>query len=272
MSGNTKTQFSMRQGQGLGIATALALVLGLSACGGIGQTVTERQTVRAPQTTDRDVEAPDVFQVTGSGLWDGRPSLGGIWVAHAAARQPERVIIRNEDNGTSVIGALFRRERDNPGPPFQISSDAAAALEMLAGAPARLNVTALVREEVEVTPAAAAPLAAPETVLETPLDPAPAPGAAAAPAASVANAVAATATPQAATFVQLGTFTLEANANSAAEKMRSAGASPQVIPIAVQDRTTWRVIAGPATTEAERTALLDIAKAQGFADAFFVRG
>ena len=37
------------------------------------------------------VEAPDVFQVAEAGLWDGRPSLGGIWVAHPDVTQPERV-------------------------------------------------------------------------------------------------------------------------------------------------------------------------------------
>ena len=75
---------------------------------------------------ERDVEAPDVFQVTDRALWDGRPSLGGVWVAYPGNIQPERVIIRNEENGKFVIGALFKRERENPGPKIQLSSDAAA--------------------------------------------------------------------------------------------------------------------------------------------------
>ena len=102
---------------------------------------------------DRDIEAPQVFQVTDSALWDGRPSLGGVWVASPDAVDPERVILRNPANGQFVIGALFRRERLNPGPTLQISSDAAAALGILAGQPSKLNVTALRREEAE--PAAA---------------------------------------------------------------------------------------------------------------------
>ena len=92
------------------------------------------------------------FQSPKHGLWDGRPSLGGVWVAHPDVTDPERVIIRNQANGKFVIGALFRRERDNPGPRLQVSSDAAAALEMLAGAPSTLNVTALRREEVAEAP------------------------------------------------------------------------------------------------------------------------
>jgi rare lipoprotein A len=102
---------------------------------------------------DRDVEAPQVFQVTDSALWDGRPSLGGVWVASPDAVDPERVILRNPTNGKFVIGALFRRERLNPGPTLQISSDAAAALGILAGQPSKINVTALRREEADPAPA-----------------------------------------------------------------------------------------------------------------------
>ena len=88
---------------------------------------------RTTKLVERDVEAPDVFSVTDQGLWDGRPSLGGVWVAHPDVTDPERVIVRNEANGKFVIGALFRKERDLPGPKLQISSDAAAALGILAG-------------------------------------------------------------------------------------------------------------------------------------------
>ncbi len=33
---------------------------------------------RATRLVERDVEAPEVFQATDMGLWDGRPSLGGV--------------------------------------------------------------------------------------------------------------------------------------------------------------------------------------------------
>ncbi|MEL6915803.1 MAG: SPOR domain-containing protein [Pseudomonadota bacterium] len=110
------------------------------------------EVTRAAQSTtliERDVEAPEVFQVSEAGLWDGRPSLGGVWVAHPSVTEPERVIIRNDANGSFVIGALFRKERETPGPALQVSSDAAEALEILAGSPTVLEVTALRREEVE---------------------------------------------------------------------------------------------------------------------------
>lgn len=103
---------------------------------------------KSPLTlVERDVEAPDVFQVTDQGLWDGRPSLGGVWVAHASVKAPERVVIRNLATGKFVTGALFRREFDNPGPKIQVSSDAAEALGLLAGQPAKLAVVAVRREE-----------------------------------------------------------------------------------------------------------------------------
>jgi len=144
-------------GAGLRLGLVLTTAIGLSACDTLGITPGDSaEATRAGDATpatqtvqlvERDIEAPEVFQTTDQGLWDGRPSLGGVWVAHPDVTEPERVIIRNDENGTFVIGALFRRERDNPGPLFQVSSDAAAALEMLAGAPSRLQVTALRRED-----------------------------------------------------------------------------------------------------------------------------
>lgn len=139
----------------------LAAGLALSACeegtladkpAGGEEAAPVARSATSVRLVERDVEAPQVFQVTDQALWDGRPSLGGVWVASPDAVDPERVILRNESNGKFVIGALFRRERLNPGPELQISSDAAAALGILAGQPTALNVTALRREEVADAP------------------------------------------------------------------------------------------------------------------------
>jgi len=115
---------------------------------------------------ERDVEAPEVFQASESGLWDGRPSLGGVWVAHPDVTEPERALIRNTSNNKFVIGALFKPSVERSGPRFQVSSDAADALGMLAGQPVNLNVTALRREEVPTAPAAAPAPAAADTETE----------------------------------------------------------------------------------------------------------
>lgn len=257
---------------------------------------TETTSTTSTKLVERDVEAPDVFQVTEAGLWDGRPSLGGVWVAHPDVVEPERVIIRNSANGKFVIGALFRRERDIPGPRLQASSDAANALGMLAGAPVELNVTALRRETVENTPTSddtqAEELAALEAgteVTETALDPiagaaaaidAPAPTPVAAPAAAAATATAAAAAPAPAPkpisssldkpYVQIGIFSVEANANRTAGQMRNAGMVPTVLKEEINDKPFWRVVVGPAQTKSERSALLSEVKSTGFSDAYLV--
>ncbi|MFN4204245.1 MAG: SPOR domain-containing protein [Tabrizicola sp.] len=118
----------------------------------------------------RDVEAPEVFQATEKALWDGRPSLGGIWVAAPEVTNPERALIVNQATGQSVTGALFRRERENPGPRLQLSSDAAEALGILAGQPTEIRVIALRKEEVKASPAPAPATVAPPMATAKPGD------------------------------------------------------------------------------------------------------
>jgi len=135
------------------IGLVAIMLFGLTACEGFEgleflnkPAAEEELSAVAPvagDVTERDVEAPEIFSAQEPGLWDGRPSLGGVWVAYPGVKDPERVIIRNTENGQFVIGALFRRERENPGPKLQMSSDAALALGMLAGQPAEISVIAL---------------------------------------------------------------------------------------------------------------------------------
>ena len=241
---------------------------------------------RKGKVVERDVEAPEVFQVTEAGLWDGRPSLGGVWVAHPDVKEPERVIIRNAANDKFVVGALFRRERENPGPRLQVSSDAADALGMLAGQPMNLNVTALRREEVEEEPpmddVAEAELSAPSEVEATQLDPIAGAAAAIDAAESKPVEAAAAATPPPAPkpkpkassldkpFIQIGIFSVEKNANNTATAMRQAGMIPTVKKQSINGKPFWRVLVGPANTSADRAALLKKIKASGFTDAYFV--
>ncbi len=236
-------------------------------------------TATAGQTTtrvERDVEAPEIFQTTEAGLWDGRPSLGGVWVAHPDVNEPQRVLVRNEVNGKIVIGALFRRERDLPGPRLQVSSDAAEALGMLAGQPAALNVTALKRE-AEAPPPAADPAAeaaipAPMGVETSALDDAPAVSAAPRPRpgadAEAPAAVAGSSLDK--PFIQIGIFNVERNASNAAIALRQNGMIPTVLQQSSSGRKFWRVIVGPATSAAERAALLAKIKELGYADSYFV--
>ena len=257
---------------------------------------------------ERDVEAPDLFALTDKALWDGRPSLGGVWVAHASVKDPERVVIRNAANGKSVVGALFRREVETPGPSLQLSSDAAEALGLLAGQPAVVAVVALKRIEapapVAVAEAAPAATTAPPTTDTAPaaaaagktkkpkdapaiaqkkLDPVAVTAAAAIDKATkggktkpaVAPAPAAPATQPTLpagtlkrAFVQIGIFSVEANAQKAAAQMQKAGMTAAVKADQSQGKSFWRVIVGPAATEADRNALAAKVKALGYPDAY----
>lgn len=272
----------------------LVLAAGLAACSedgqfgfaALGEAPGDDGLVSRAQTTElveRDVEAPDVFQVTEAGLWDGRPSLGGVWVAHPDVAEPERVIIRNTETGAFVIGALFRRERENPGPELQVSSDAAEALEMLAGAPAPLNVTALRREpvEAEAPPEPTTDFDAPEEIAATPIDDPIAEAEAtiaeieaaesAAPEVTPASAAVAPASNLDRAFIQIGIFSVEANAANSATAMRTAGLPADVVRQESQGSVFWRVIVGPAASEAQRAQYLETVKDRGFTDAYFVR-
>lgn len=250
------------------------------------------------EVIERDVEAPEVFSSNEAGLWDGRPSLGGVWVAHPDVTEPERVIIRNQSNGQFVVGALFRRERDIPGPRLQMSSDAAEALGILAGAPTDLEVVALRKETVEVAPPISEEevIAEPAEITETSLDPIAAAGAAidAAEPTPVETAAAATASTETAViepaalpqsnlpqsvapasslskpFIQIGIFSEEANADRAAKQMRSAGLIPTVKEQELSGKPFWRVVVGPATSASEQASLLSTIKDEGFSDAYAV--
>ncbi|MEH6738273.1 MAG: SPOR domain-containing protein [Sulfitobacter sp.] len=239
-----------------------------------GANASSQATTPTGPTIERDVEAPEVFSVTDQGLWDGRPSLGGVWVAHPDVNEPERVIIRNQSNGKFVVGALFRRERDIPGPSLQISSDAAAALGILAGAPTKLNVTALRKVEEPVSGAAPEATqttvdAAPE-VNSAPLDPVTAAAGAAIETAAPSPIVPTQSSNLSKPFIQIGIFSIEANANRAAKQMRGAGLSPTVKQSQINGKTFWRVVVGPAATSSERAKILSTIKSEGFTDAYAV--
>jgi cell division septation protein DedD len=330
---------------GLGIA----LVLSLSGClNGTGLGTGAESGPRLGQAVERDVEAPNVFSKRDQGLWDGRPSLGGVWVAHPDVRAPERVLIRNTANGRETIGALFKRERLNPGPVFQVSADAATAIGMLAGAPTGIEVIALRTEEIrpaeepatvetiaaapatetppaaQSTPPAPNPGSAPAALAAAPsegviplpeadpVEPAPRqgffarlfgrggqaaaadqietavldaePSAAAIPsgptpmptpiaAAAPVTAPAPTAAPStiAQPFIQLGIFSVEANANRAQKLASDAGLTARVVRGQSQSNTFWRVVVGPAADAAESRAQLAKVKSLGFNDAYTVR-
>ncbi len=279
------------------------------AAGGTAQPATSVRLV------DHDVEAPEVFQTEAKALWDGRPSLGGVWVASADAKNPERVIMRNPANGKFVIGGLFQRDATLPGPKLQLSSDAADALGLLAGQPSIISVTALRREEAQAAaPDASKPLldaneavaAAPQTgavpkaaskaealatetaaldAANNPTAPTAKPGSkpslptqpvakpkaepktkpAAQPATeAAAQAVAPTASGSGA-LIQIGIFSIEANAKRASDLLSKAGIQVNTTKESSHGKELWSVtVRGDA-------ALLGQIKAAGFKDAYVLK-
>ena len=241
------------------------LIALLAGCAGLD--LGEETSNDAPNTVtnlvERDIEAPDVVNISEAGLWDGRPSLGGIWVAHPDAKDPEKVIIRNPQNGKFVIGALFRREREFSGPSLQLSSDAADALGILAGQPTNVSVVALRRQSVLVEKAE-------NQVIEESLDPIQ-------QTAEAAIAAADTPTPKpkpsslGKPYLQIGIFGVEANARGAVSSMSVKGLSASMSKLTLNDKPFWRVIVGPAATTAEMSAMRKTVTAAGFADAYAVK-
>lgn len=275
-----------------------AVCLALTGCemgskGGEGGTEAAAPATSA-RLVDRDVEAPEIFQTEDKALWDGRPSLGGVWVASPEARDPERVILRNPANGKFVVGGLFRREESLPGPKLQLSSDAAEALGLLAGEPAAISVTALRREEAPVAePDAAAPLldanadsaaiasdAVTTDVVATAsaaID-AVAPKAATAatppPAKPVAAPDAPTTKPAgplapvevaSGRTIQVGIFSQEANAKRAVGVLKAVGIAARVAKESSHGKDLWSV-----TTKGDATALATV-KSAGFQDAYLLK-
>lgn len=270
------------------LGVAMAVLLSLAACdetGSFNLSGPAGQSGDATRSVERDIEAPNVYQLTDIGLWDGRPSLGGVWVAEPDVTDPERVIIRNELNGSFVIGALFRRERNTPGPRLQVSSDAAEALGMLAGQTAKLNVTALRRQEVAPEPELPSVSIAGGDISQEVLTTTAAEAIAAAEAAGQANGTTEIQPrPQPATssgaalpasgltkpFVQIGIFSVEQNARNTATSLRNAGLIPTVRAQTGNGKPFWRVVVGPAPNSADRSNILSTVKGLGFSDAYFV--
>lgn len=291
-------------------AIALVLVLALAGC----EDLTNAQAESAPAaeraaggtSVNRDVERPDVFSVSEKALWDGRPSLGGVWVAYPENLDPERVIIRNVENGKSVIGALFRRERENPGPKIQLSADAAVALGVIAGTPTEISIVVLRREEVVVDvpeaavaasdanmslparrgalniPLAPIAVAAPSepadsftSIVEQTLDETAAaanadtPAAEAAPAETVAtNSGLATLFKLQKPYIQVATFLEEENANALVTQLAEAGIEAIVQADNPETPTRWRVVTGPYEKRADRNGDMRTIRGLGFTDAF----
>jgi len=222
--------------------------------------------VSAKNLVERYIETPEVFQVSEAGLWDGRTSLGGVWVAHPDVQIPERVIIRDGSNKKSVIGALFQRERASAGPRLQVSSEAANALGLLAGSPVNLTVTALRKRAVSPqhktsSGSTATQYSNADEIKTSGLYPAKT-----TPKGSTAKKSGNLKKP----FIQIGIFSIEQNASKTGTTMQRLGILPTIKEQKTKDKKFWRVIVGPASSFEERRLLLSSIISAGFKDAYAV--
>lgn len=291
----------------------VASLLALAGCGETSAVSTEAEfpgDEMVVETIETDVIAPEAFSITDKALWDGRPTFGGVWIAYPNIETPERVRITNPTNDKSVIGALYRRERDFPGPQIELSADAAAALGVVAGTPAELNIVALRRVEVEVdvprssipqpmtvplrrpgsvvVPEPPAEVAAPEAPEETPVVAVPTPPSAAetpavaatplppiAPvveaAEPVAPPVAQAADDPASSYVQVATMESTRRANELVTKLEIAGLSAEIRESKSGSKTLYRIIVGPATSPEALEIMLSTVRELGYKDAIPLR-
>jgi cell division septation protein DedD len=268
-------------------------LLALSACGGgaepeavVEELPPEPAPVAAPApepvVEEAEVLRPDLYNVTDMGLWDGRPSIGGIWIAHPNVEQAERVRITNIANGRSVTGAVFARDPSIPGPPFLISGEAAATLGAEPGVPSTFNVVALRRELVDASttlettpitettptielaePPQEVASATQEALSPTSTAPTPRPGVAAATLGDTSSLDK--------PFIQVGAFAVQDNARKLRTQLESEGYSVRTAPLQGQTRTLTRVLVGPALSIEERDRLLRDLRNDGFIDALVTR-
>lgn len=91
------------------------------------------------------VESPELFSESAMALWDGKPTLKGLWVAHPDAPMALRVRMTNPRTGTQIDGALL------PGTPMAgrellISAEAADALGLRPQVPGEIRLVAVERQ------------------------------------------------------------------------------------------------------------------------------
>ena len=189
-------------------------------------------------------EKPKILDISATVIWDGSQTLGGNWVSHPNIKSPERVLIKNTNNGKSVVGAVFQQTKNLNKGLAAISSDAAKALSISKNDETKLQLVAIKIVEnskdtangnstsVEKKPISNAKLTKP--------------------------------------FIQVGIFGVENNAIKTGNQMSKLGLQTNTFEFKIKGKTYWRVVAGPATTLENKDNMLNTIKSAGFTDAYFV--
>jgi cell division septation protein DedD len=114
---------------------------------------------------------PGAFHAADLALWDGARTLAGIWIAHPMAQTARRVRVTNDETGTRVDAAMFRRDPNLSGSRVVVSSEAAERLGLAPGHGTAITIEGLAHRvdteaaaEPEAVVAGAAPQPAPTPV------------------------------------------------------------------------------------------------------------
>ena len=246
--------------------TAICAVLAVTACevpeGPQAATPTQNIVDRAVEPTaqrDGATPRPDLFALRTLAAWDGRPSLGGAWIAHPDVESAERASITEISTGRAITAALFRRDPSIPGPPFQLSADAAQQLGVTPGVPVEVEVVALRFDATapaqitaqDVVADIAEPMQA--TIIDIPDTPPDIP-------ANMPDVE-----PER-PYMQVGTFGVASNATALVTKLQAEGLSARTEPAGA----LTRVVVGPARSASDLAAIRDRLRQMGFDDALAV--
>jgi cell division septation protein DedD len=221
-------------------------------------------------------------------LWDGLPSMGGVWAAHPGIGRSMVVEAVNLDTGRSMRLPALRLNQRPGRPVIQLSAEAALALGMAPGRLTMVRLTGLRAKPASPAPGAvetfviAAPAPAPAirpdiaataaTGVVPPADAPPrdagtlaalSPGNAPTPAQRPATRVAMVPS-SAAPYVQVGAFSQPSNAGTAAALLRARGLTVVQIPAG----RLSRVLLGPFDDMFAARRARDLAVQIGFADAY----
>ena len=107
---------------------------------------------------------PQAFHATGLGIWDGRRTLPGAWVAYPMAEIARRVRLTNDETGAQTDAAMFRRNPNLSGPRIIVSSEAAEWLGLIPGHATPITIDGLTyRSDTKAASATASPVEEPAT-------------------------------------------------------------------------------------------------------------
>ena len=189
-------------------------------------------------------ERPEILDIKTAVIWDGGQTLGGNWISHTDVETPERVLIKNVSNGKSIVGAIFQQTKKMNPRSAIISSDAAKALDIVQNEQTKVQITAVRASEgtlstQEITKSNKVSISSLETKLSK-------------------------------SFIQVGIFGVENNANKTRDQMLQLNLPVNIFDFQIKGKPYWRVVAGPASTADSRKKMLKSIKSAGFTDAYYV--